>query len=229
MFAGLADGIMVVDVRGRIADLNPAAERMIGSALRQVVGHSVGDILSPVMRGAVTLPPGARPVDESGGALGPWSEIEAALGGPGEKLIDFPVAGADAEPRWYNVRISPLLDRRGRVHGRLLVGRDVTEQRQQMLLRGQAEAAIAESKALRQSEEALRQAAERLHELDQLKSQFVSNVSHELRTPLANIKLYLGLLATAGPEDREAFLQTIDRECSSAAPLDRRSAGLISS
>jgi signal transduction histidine kinase len=41
----------------------------------------------------------------------------------------------------------------------------------------------------------LQQALNRLSELNQLKSNFISNVSHELRTPLTHIKGYLDLLA----------------------------------
>lgn len=48
----------------------------------------------------------------------------------------------------------------------------------------------------------LENANARLHELDQLKSAFVSNVSHELRSPITNILLYLDLLAEPKREDR---------------------------
>jgi len=49
-------------------------------------------------------------------------------------------------------------------------------------------------------------------ELDQLKSEFVSNVSHELRTPLANIKLYLTLLEKGHPERRATHLRVLSQE-----------------
>jgi signal transduction histidine kinase len=44
----------------------------------------------------------------------------------------------------------------------------------------------------------LQQALERLAELNQLKSNFISNISHELRTPLTHIKGYLDLLGESG-------------------------------
>ena len=41
----------------------------------------------------------------------------------------------------------------------------------------------------------LEQALEKLAELNQLKSNFISNISHELRTPLTHVKGYIELLA----------------------------------
>lgn len=53
----------------------------------------------------------------------------------------------------------------------------------------------------------------RFRELDQMKTQFVSDVSHELRTPLTNLSLYLDLLAsTKDSEKNQRFLATLRRE-----------------
>lgn len=49
-------------------------------------------------------------------------------------------------------------------------------------------------------------------EVEQMKTQFVSNVSHELRTPLANIKLYLHLLDTGVDNRRGQYMRTLQRE-----------------
>ncbi|HLO87936.1 MAG TPA: ATP-binding protein [Nostocaceae cyanobacterium] len=53
-------------------------------------------------------------------------------------------------------------------------------------------------------------------ELNEAKSQFISNVSHELRTPLFNIKTYIETLhdygEDLGAEERKEFLQTVNHE-----------------
>jgi signal transduction histidine kinase len=53
----------------------------------------------------------------------------------------------------------------------------------------------------------------RFRELDQMKTQFVSDVSHELRTPLTNLTLYLDLLsAVEDAAKRQSYLDTLRRE-----------------
>ncbi|MBD2571269.1 two-component system sensor histidine kinase NblS [Anabaena lutea] len=53
-------------------------------------------------------------------------------------------------------------------------------------------------------------------ELNEAKSQFISNVSHELRTPLFNIKTYIETLHDYGEdlglEERQEFLETVNHE-----------------
>jgi signal transduction histidine kinase len=65
--------------------------------------------------------------------------------------------------------------------------------------------------ALLQRNDELRQAAERLKEIDVLKNEFMSNVSHELRTPLTAIIAYSEslLLAPPAPATQREFLQVI--------------------
>lgn len=61
----------------------------------------------------------------------------------------------------------------------------------------------------------LQTALDRLSELNQLKSNFISNISHELRTPLTHIKGYLDLLADGGlgsiNQDQASALDVLQR------------------
>jgi two-component system phosphate regulon sensor histidine kinase PhoR len=53
----------------------------------------------------------------------------------------------------------------------------------------------------------------RFRELDQMKTQFVSDVSHELRTPLTNLTIYLDLLSNLKDlSKRDPYLNTLRRE-----------------
>ena len=53
----------------------------------------------------------------------------------------------------------------------------------------------------------------RFRELDEMKTQFVSDVSHELRTPLTNLALYLDLLSKVDdPARSQRYLATLKRE-----------------
>lgn len=60
-------------------------------------------------------------------------------------------------------------------------------------------------------------------ELNEAKSQFISNVSHELRTPLFNIKSFIETLhefgEDLGVEQRQEFLQTVNNETDRLARL----------
>lgn len=60
-----------------------------------------------------------------------------------------------------------------------------------------------------------KQAQEKLRQIDQMKSEFLSNVSHELRTPLQSISGFARLLFQGQVPDTETqqeFLEIIDRE-----------------
>jgi len=61
----------------------------------------------------------------------------------------------------------------------------------------------------------LKEALERLSELNQMKANFVANISHELRTPLTHVKGYLDLLVTESfgkiSKDQRGALDVIQR------------------
>ncbi|MHB8104638.1 MAG: PAS domain S-box protein, partial [Dehalococcoidales bacterium] len=60
-----------------------------------------------------------------------------------------------------------------------------------------------------------KEAEEKLRQIDQMKSEFLSNVSHELRTPLQSISGFTKLIMNGkvpDPATQQEFLQIIDRE-----------------
>jgi signal transduction histidine kinase len=68
----------------------------------------------------------------------------------------------------------------------------------------------------------LNAALQRLSELSQMKSNFISNISHELRTPLTHVKGYLELLVTES-------LGSISEEQRHALQVSQRAAGKLES
>jgi signal transduction histidine kinase len=99
----LREGMLVLDPHGRVASLNPAAERILGTTARQARGKPVKELLPACPEG---------PLADPGG-----TEIEFGLGtGP--------------EKRHYMLEISLLNDFRGLEVGRLLALHDVTGQKQ---------------------------------------------------------------------------------------------------
>ncbi|HYN89311.1 MAG TPA: diguanylate cyclase, partial [Ardenticatenaceae bacterium] len=132
----MSDGVLVLDARGRLVDINPAAEPMIARDGRSPIGQPVESLLSA------------------------WPDLLARSreGREGHSEIVL-----DEEGRYHlDVRIVPLHDRRGRLTGQLLVLRDVTETRQGHLelqrAHEQLQAQLAEIEALqaRLREQAIR-------------------------------------------------------------------------
>ena len=102
-------GVVVLDAAGRVASLNPAAERMLGIAERAARGKTWEQVA-----------PGGEPLV----AAGPSTE-------PPRDEADLPVMtfGAGARARYYAPALSELRDFRGLLMGYLLMLHDVTEER----------------------------------------------------------------------------------------------------
>jgi signal transduction histidine kinase len=97
---------------------------------------------------------------------------------------------------------APIRDQEGRLHGVVLVFRDMTEERR------------AETDRLRAIE--LHAENRQIHEANRLKSEFLANMSHELRTPLNSIIGFAELLQDgnfAGPlqAKQKDFVDDIER------------------
>ncbi|RMH02288.1 MAG: PAS domain S-box protein [Chloroflexi bacterium] len=99
------DGMIVLNNNNYIVDLNPSAERILGKPAAQIIGKSAGEVLGQW--------PGFRIQTKL------QSELDS---GP----IQLQVQNAI---RFYNLRISPLHNKKGVISGRLVMLHDVTEQK----------------------------------------------------------------------------------------------------
>jgi PAS domain S-box-containing protein len=100
----MADGVVVLDLQNRIADLNPAAERILGQSAAELIGQPAGDALSA------------------------WPDLVERYRDVLDARAEIALGEGDVR-RLYELRISPLYDQRGRLSGRLVAVLDITERK----------------------------------------------------------------------------------------------------
>jgi PAS domain S-box-containing protein len=181
--------IIGTDLEGTITFFNPGAERLLGYTAEELVGQA-----SPaVFHDHDELQSRARELEMPSefGVLVAGVEV----GAEPEKR-DWRYVRKDGERIVMSLTVSPMTSASGRVVGYLGVAEDVTERRRvEDLLR----VALAKE----------RQVVERLNEVDQAQTEFVSSVSHELRTPITSVLGYTQLLqrgSGGGLTERQAKL-----------------------
>ncbi|CAG0929968.1 two-component system, sensor histidine kinase [Thermoflexales bacterium] len=96
------DGMFVIDAHDNLADLNPAAERLLGISAAQVIGQPVAAVFQ------------AWP-----DLVGRYQHID--------EIRDEIKLGNGTGRRYYELRLSSLKNRRGELTGRVLLVRDITE------------------------------------------------------------------------------------------------------
>jgi signal transduction histidine kinase len=129
-------GMLVVDLQGRVANLNPAAERILQVSANHAKGRPIKELLSSYSE--LNLESAGRTVIEFNlpeGCLFPTGSQPSRgnEGGVGEGMA----------VRDFTLEISPLKDWRGLEAGRLLMLRDVTEQKRARELQRQQQLLLA--------------------------------------------------------------------------------------
>lgn len=105
VFATMRDGVIVVDRKNCVIDINPAAERITGFTSPAAVGQNITELI-PLLKAVADLP--ARE--------------------DGERRIELPLS-YNGIPRYFDVLLTPMAERGGS-SGYLYLFRDVTERKQ---------------------------------------------------------------------------------------------------
>lgn len=210
----MEDGVVVIDAHNRLIDINPAAQRISNQRADVVIGRPAAEVFAN------------------------WAELVERY-----RLVheahDELTTGEGAASQSFDLRISPLYDRHGRLTGRIIVFRDISERKHvAAALRRQNEelAALARENAQlyaavqqelaerKQTEASLYLAKEAAEVANRAKSRFLANMSHELRTPLSAILGYADLLQL---QTEERIYTNLDADIERIQQAGRHLLGLI--
>ena len=103
LIESMDDGVVVLDAHNRVVDINQTALKMIGKEGHFIIGESAEDLFD--------------------NAEHIFYRFKDTLTTRQEILI------GTANPQCFDLRISPIYDRKARFSGRLIVARDITERR----------------------------------------------------------------------------------------------------
>ncbi len=112
----MSDAVIVLDKYNRITDLNPAAQRLLGQTLSELVGQPAAQVASA------------------------WPEQVERFRDATEAHEEI-ILAVDGTACYFDLHLSSLYHQRGSLTGRLIVLRDITERKQAMAAMEQAMAA----------------------------------------------------------------------------------------
>jgi PAS domain S-box-containing protein len=156
LIENMSDGVIVIDVESRVIDINPTVERLIGRKAHEVLGQPVDVVFSRYKDIMLRY----------GNNLETQAEVALEQGG---------------NKQYFDLRVTPLFDGRGRFQGRFAVYRDITKRvvldEENARLNQILQAKLAELQAL----------YDKVSRLEQLKSDMINMAAHDLSNPLTTI------------------------------------------
>ena len=198
VMSSMGEGLYTVDSEGRVTFMNPAAQRVLGWTLEELIGKKMHDVTHHTRRDGTPFP-----AEECAG-LQVLRE--------GKTLSEFEDVFIRKDGSFFDVvySSSPLRNQSGAIGGLAVVFRDTSEHKQ-----AEQERAILltrEQQARAESEEANR-----------LKDEFLATLSHELRNPLNVVIGYAEILRRSDESPSHSFVvkaaDTIRRNALAQAQL----------
>jgi PAS domain S-box-containing protein len=159
--------IIYKDTQNRILRLNEAAAAALGGTSATIEGKRTEDILPAEVAAQLFA-----------------DDLKVIRSGQPQLGIIESHPTAEGRAHWFRTDKVPFRDDVGQVVGVVVFSVDITERK------------VVET-ALKESEEKLKEAYDRLQKVDNERRQFLNNAAHELATPLTPIKLQLHMLQVA--------------------------------
>ena len=196
----MSDGMLLIDVRGRIVDLNVTMDELLIKFNPTLGNQPMGMMIG---RPAVKV-------------LQPWPDLMKQY--EIEDNVQAEIAlTINGEPTFWDFRISLVGGGRGQLGGRLMIIRDITS-------RVMAETAVISAKEeAEQANDALRSTNQELAASNAELEAFSSTVAHDLKAPLANIAAFSELLTgdweRLSPDEARSHLHIVAAEGNKAIQI----------
>lgn len=167
---GIGDGVIAIDLQGRVKSINPAAEKLTGWTQAETIDKAIAQIM-PLIHEQTRLPVENPAI----AALHAGTIVYL-----GDRIL---LVAKDSREIPIGDSAAPLRDENGAITGAVIVFRNLVERH-----------LLAERNLAIERAEQLESQMVELERLNQLKDDFLSTVSHEMRTPLTNIKMSIQML-----------------------------------
>lgn len=212
VFAGMADGVIVLTLNQVVIEINPAAYRLLELPKHSHSGRRLHDIVTQhpyfsQLLSTITAHPvdtiykadatnqkerfvgtfGANKDTQQSATVyrqlvGPTAQDDDRTPVTKDYVQTIGITVNDTVTRYLDVVVSPLRDRRERLTGQILILRDVTTRYEMEQALQRERTQLA--KRVEERTQELSQANAELARAARLKDEFLANMSHELRTPL---------------------------------------------